>query len=202
MHHRALAAAVLTILLPAAALGGSPPTGTIACAIVSEHSQTHPSGLLFHPYINAVSRMITVKAKNVDSVSCDATNVTGGKFPITAVRFDLSAKFPDGNCAAFTSAPALERGQIKVRWLGPNSQDLLRTVATSKATIATATYDSGSHALILTTAPLDGAFAGTTATLHLGFDDYIAGVEAGCSETGGLLGLAFGDPNPSSIDVQ
>lgn len=47
-----------------------------------------------------------------------------------------------------------------------------------------------------------GAFAGRTATLRLGFDSYVDVLEAGCNPEGGFLGVAFGNTNPSSLEVQ
>lgn len=200
--HRVIAAAAFTMLVPGVAIAAPPPSGTISCAIASDCSEMQPCGLLLYPYMDEEARRITVKVKGNESLSCDATNVVGGKGPITIARLDLTAKLPDGNCVAFTSGPALERGRIKVQWRGPTSAGRVRTVATSKADIATATYDIGSHALILTTTALEGAFAGTTLTLHFGFDAYIDTVEAGCGNASGFLGLSFGDPNPSTLEVQ
>lgn len=190
------------MLFPGLAIAAPPPSGTISCAMASDCSKAQPCGLSLLPYMNAEPRSTTVKVRKNDSLSCDATNVVGGKGPITVARLDLTAKLPHGSCAAFTSGPALQRGKVKVQWRGPNPAGRLWTVANSQATIATATYDADSHALLVTTPPLRGAFSGTTLTLRLGFDAYIDVVEAGCENASGFLGLSFGDPNPSTLDVE
>lgn len=186
-----------------AATAAAPPTGTIPCAVVSGTSATRPEGILFHPFVNAVPRTLQIVAKNIGS-SCDNAAVVGGKAPITGVALKMTARMPEGTCANLTSAtPTFETGFVMLKWQGLNPAGRSVTVSTSRARIATASYDTDAHTLNVTTEPSTGpAFAGKTITLHLGFDYATAFFEAGCAELGGFVAQGFGNVVPSSLDVQ
>lgn len=197
-----LTALGLALTSTAVSFAGPPPSGTIACNVASPPSFTQPKGLRFRPYINAVPRNVTLKAQNIASVSCDTSQVTAA-VPLTAASFTLVAKLPNGDCESFTSGPALEHAKIKIAWRGPNgASGRLRTVSVSKAEIATADYDGGTHSLHLTTTTLTGAFNGRVATLHLGFDDYDDGFETACAGGTSFLGLGFGNTDPATLVVE
>ncbi len=195
----AIAAASLSAL---STVAGAAVSGPITCSVENDDSKYGPVGLLFKPFLNAVPRNVGLKATNGAS-ACDDSGVTGAKGPITTVEFKLTARLSDGTCAGLTGTPQLTNAKITVRWQGTNPTGRPKTVATSKARIASASYDSGTDVFTLVTEPIyRGAFAGQTATLRLGFDSYVDGLEAGCGTEGGFLGVAFGNTNPSSLEVQ
>jgi hypothetical protein len=195
--------AVLVIALSPAigAAFSSPPTGSLSCSVFSELSTTHPAGILFHPYIDAVPRLLRVKAANVGS-TCDNSGVTGGRAPITGVAFKLSGRMEDATCGTFTAMPSFKNGWVKVKWRGLNAANHPTTVASSRARIVSSSYDSGSHALIVTTEPLIGAgFTNEVVVLHLGIAEAVDYIESGCNGSG-LLGFAFGNSNAATLEVQ
>ncbi len=207
--HRVVAIVAATLMAGAltsvASAENSPVTGTISCSIASADSSQGPTGIRFHPFIDAEPRLVHVTGTNVES-SCDHSGVTGGNAPITEVVFKLTGVMPDGTCAQFITTPTFKNAsRIKLQFRGLNPGDRhAMTVTNAQGDVAAATYDSGSHALTITTGPLKGrGFAGATATLHLGFDpnSNISLVEAGCS-TAGTIALGFGQMNPSTLDVQ
>lgn len=191
-------ASLLTSPIPASAAV----TGSVMCSVESDHENYGPAGLFFKPYLNATPRRIRLLAQNYES-ACDGSNVSGAKAPITNVTFKLTAGLDDATCSVVAGTPQLKNAKITVRWQGTNPAGRLQTVATSKARIASAFYDSGTDVFTLVTEPIyNGAFAGQTATLRLGFDSYVDAFEAGCSPEGGFLAMSYGETNPSSLEVQ
>ena len=118
------------------------------------------------------------------------------------MTFKLTAGLDDATCSVVAGTPQLKNAKITVRWQGTNPAGRLQTVATSKARIASAFYDSGTDVFTLVTEPIyNGAFAGQTATLRLGFDSYVDAFEGGCTPEGGFLAMSYGETNPSSREV-
>ncbi len=199
-----LAAAVLAALSSPPSIFAAPPApdGTISCSIFSDVNSVHPKGILFRPRIDATPRNLGISVTNLGS-SCDAAGVLGGKAPITGVSFKLTGHLPNGTCAALTSPiPAFENARLLVSWRGVNAAGKFFTVSKSRAHIAFATYDSGTHTLTFITEPLTGpAFIAKTLKLHLGFDSYADLFEAGCPSIG-FVAQGFGNVVPSSIEVQ
>ena len=199
----AIAVGLLIGMLPTPTIAGPPPTGTISCSVAAAGSTTKPTGFFFSPYMNADPRNLRVRAKNLTS-TCDASGVVGGKAPIVGVELKFSARMINGSCASFISAPEFQKGQVKLRWLGLNPSGRPMTVGVSSVKLASASYDSGSKAVILITQPIaKGAFAGATASLHLGLD-YPEVFESQCDVggVGGYVAMPFGELNPSTVDVQ
>lgn len=206
--HRMLATVAATLVaaaLTTSASAGNPPvTGALSCSISTDTEPYGPTGILFHPFLNATPRLVRLGGGNYDS-SCDSSGATGGKAPIASVLFKLGGIMPDATCTQLTTTPSIEHGRVKLKFRGLNPAGRPMTVANAKADVVSTSYDSGTHTLTITTGPLTGhAFAGATATLHLGFDanSYVDAIEAGCSPGGGFLGVGFGETNPSTLDVQ
>jgi hypothetical protein len=207
MHRRlpfALAAlAALVLSGPRLAGAASSATGTITCSVFSDLNHGQPKGILYRPFINATPRSVRIVATNVGS-SCDNSDVSGGKAPITGLQFKLTAHMTDGTCGALTSPnPPFENARITLKWRGLNAANHFTTVATSRARIASVSYDTGTHAFALTTEPLTGnAFVGKTLSFHLGIEEVTADLEAGCAPVNGYVGTPFGNTNSATLAVQ
>jgi hypothetical protein len=171
--------------------------------VFSDLNQRQPKGLLYRPFINAVPRRVRIVATNVGS-SCDNSDVTGGKAPITGLQFKLTARMTDGTCGALTSAaPPFENARITLRWRGLNASNRFTTVATSRARIASVAYDTGTHAFEITTEPMTGnAFVGKTLSFHFGIEQVTADLEAGCDSVNGYVATPFGNMNSATLEVQ
>jgi hypothetical protein len=196
------AAGVLAALATVPVSASAAVTGSITCSVESDHENYGPAGLFFKPYLNATPRNIGLLAQNYES-ACDDASVSGAKGPIVAATFKFRARLDDATCSALAGTPQLKNAKITVRWQGTNPAGRLKTIATSKARIASASYDTDTDVFTVVTAPIyNGAFAGQTATLRLGFDSYVESFEAGCSPEGGLLAMSYGDTNPSSLEVE
>jgi len=163
--------AVLLCAAPATVASADQPTGTISCSIASgdEHSWPY-TGFEFHPGLTGIPKTQTARVTDTQS-SCDNSGITGGSAPITEVSFRLTGKLREATCASFfSSASTLDKGKIKIRWVGLNPAGNRMTVATSKATVASASYDDGTDTMTIVTDPIDtGAFVDQVATLHLAF---------------------------------
>jgi hypothetical protein len=196
-----IAIGVLMGLPLTAAAAGPQPTGTISCSIVAPASSAPNKGVTFRPFIDADPRVIRIGAVNLDS-SCDDSGVTGATTPIVHVAVRFNGKMRNGTCAELTTAPVFDRGQVRLKWQGVNPAGHTFTVASSRAKLGSASYDSGSGALILVTQPLIGAFPAGTATVHLGFD-FAAEFKQICDAHGsGFVAMPFGETNPSTVQVQ
>jgi len=187
--------ATLALLVASQAIAGTSLSGPITCTIAG--SAVGGDGLLFRPYISDVARpRVKLLVKNSD-VTCDDSGVTG-ETGISKITFVLTAKLLNGTCASLTSAPTLGRAIIAIRWSVGNAFGRLVTVR-SKAPVVSATFDGGSDALVLVTAPIaKGAFAGETMTVRLGLeavDQFIANCPMG------ITAQSFGQSNPSTIDI-
>jgi hypothetical protein len=205
-HRLSLALAALTALAPSVttlAVAASPPTGTIACSVFSDLNTGQAKGIIYRPFINAVPRAVRFAATNVGS-TCDNSAVSGGKAPITGVAIKLTARLSEGTCGTLTSAaPPFENARIALKWRGLNGANHYTTVATSRARIATVTYDVGTHAFDMTTEPLTGnAFVGKTLSFHLGIEEVADELEAGCGPVNGYVATPFGNTNPATLEVQ
>jgi len=194
----AIAAGMLIGLLPATTHAAPPPSGTISCDVSA--ATADKDGFQFRPYIGTDPRNVRLKATNTTS-TCDISNVVDGKAPIVGVKIKVSGKMPDATCTTFTSATAVEKGKVQLKWIGLNPSNHPMTVAVNNLKVVTSGYDSGSNAVILTTGPIEkGAFLGKSVTLHLGLDD-LAGFQAACT-TNNILGTVFGNTNPSTVVVE
>jgi hypothetical protein len=197
----AAAALIAAVVVSAASAAFAQATGTISCSLVGAHTdQGH--GIAFRPFIGSDPRSVRVRATNTDS-ACDDSGVSGAKRPMQAVAAKFIGKMLDTTCANFTSAPQFTaKASVKVRWQYVGAYGRRHTSGASKALLASAAFDGGSNALVLTTAPISrGDFLGETMTLHLGIDTDAASFNSECVNAD-IVGLSFGQLNPSSIDVQ
>jgi hypothetical protein len=194
---------VLSGVVRSPALAAGTPSGTISCSIVAGADPNESQGIKFRPFITGDPlRTVGVRVKNNHS-ACDNSNVVGGNGPITEIAFQFVGSLPDGSCASLTSTPQFSKGLVKVRWRGLNPAGRPRTLAVSKATLASASFDGGSAALILTTQPISkGAFLGGVITAHLGFDMDVTDFNTFCSGGAKFVSMPYGAINPSTLDVQ
>jgi len=151
------------------------PSGTLACGGV-EGQLVFPNGL---PTVNhsGPPRASKIKLKRAITNGCDTSGVTGGRFPITAAHVSLDGRTEDGEtCGDFLGTLDLQKSKVTVKWRGFNNYARPLTIATSKATIASAVYDPGSERLVIVTNPVaKGAFAGSTVTLRVSFPETFEG---------------------------
>ncbi len=199
-----IAVGLLAGAFPRSAAAHAPgPTGTISCSVVATANPTRERGFHFRPFVGSVpTPVVRVRATNTDS-ACDASGVTGGKAPIIGVALTFSGKLSNETCAVLTSSPQFENGRVKLKWQSLTPAGHRKTVAVSNADLATASFDVGSSALVLTTQPIaGGAFVGATATLHLGFDMDAATFNSQCAGGASFVSMPFGQFNPSTVDVQ
>lgn len=158
-----LLAAVLTLMVPVGAAVAAPPSGTITCDAVRGFIRFQRA----LPTVNSTTPLpsqIHFRMKNAQS-SCDAAGVVGGAAAIQSVSFTLSGRLPIGsNCAAFTGDGVFEKTKLTAKWKAGH-----RVIGTSKADLASVTYDSGAAQLVFVTQPIKGgAFAGSTLTFRFG----------------------------------
>jgi hypothetical protein len=198
----ALATCILITAGPRHAVAGSPVTGTVSCTALGFMAFGSP----YLPTMNAepLIRPLPFKTTN-DSSTCDGSAVAGGKAEISTVDVRLSGKLgADTSCASFLDTVSIT-GKVKLRWRGvqPRFGFSARnvTVGTSKATIASATYDGGTDSLVLVTNPIKGAFTNSTVTMHIlmGGATY---ADLCANNAFRLTGFRFGVDNPLQIDVQ
>jgi hypothetical protein len=189
------------------ALAVNDPSGTISCAVTGRY-------YFFRPYLPTVpagpgTRAIRTKIIRVPGTACDNAGVTGGRAPISAAEVSLSGRLAAGTtCADFLTSLTFEKARIKVAWQRFRPDGHRANVATSKAVVASATYDAGSEDMVIVTQPVaKGAFAGSTLTLHLGVGDPVAFDDQCNTLDASYTGLFFGDdndlytPNASSVSV-
>jgi hypothetical protein len=79
---------------------------------------------------------------------------------------------PEGtDCASLLDSVGIEKGVLQVRWQGLRSGSTA-TLGVSKATVASASFDSSSGSFVIVTAPIaKGAFAGSTLTVAMPLGD-------------------------------
>ena len=159
-------AAVAALALPTAAAFAAPPSGTITCSSIVgllQYRRFLPTEVAQSTY--GYADRIRVKLKNARG-GCDTSGVTGGRLPIGGVSFDLLGRLPAGtDCSALTAAPPFEKTKLTATWKAGTA-----VVGRSKATLASAIYDSSTDELVFTTNPIaHGAFAGSTLTFRMGF---------------------------------
>jgi hypothetical protein len=184
---------------PAAAAS---PRGAMACTLVGDVDY-RPA--LYSPSVVDEKRRVSVKAMSVAS-DCDDAGVQRGVGDITKATLKLVGKMPKGtSCADLLADPTFEKGIITVRWKGPSTRinPQLKTIGTSRARLASASFDDENDALVLVTEPIPrGAFAGASITVRLGLEG-LAHFRELCSDGSvGFLSQHFGDTNTSTLSVQ
>jgi hypothetical protein len=207
MRHPRIAFAAALAFIVTSNVGvthAAPPTGTINCVVTGDTDR--PNGnwrLRFLPPISSTPSPNRMQMFTFMKGTCDNSGVTGGKAPITNVEAHLSGKLAEGTtCGTLTSAPVFEKLQLKVRWQSPNGTGRLRTIATSSARFVDADWDDGVEGLVFLSAPLKGAFAGSTATVTLTIDQPEILDPNGICQNAEIDGTAYGDDGGSSIAIQ
>jgi hypothetical protein len=171
--------ALIALLLPTAAAFATPPSGSITCSSIVglvQYRRFLPTVVAQDTY--GYADRIKVKLKNAQG-ACDASGVTGGKYAISAVSFDLLGRLPAGtDCSALTGTAPFEKTKLTATWKSGQGPGVV--VGRSKATLASAIYDANTDELVFTTNPITrGAFAGSTLTFRMGliqpdYDDVCA----------------------------
>jgi hypothetical protein len=149
---------------------GPPVSGTIACSLDGFLAfRPYLPLVLFSPPLNKPIRLVSSHI----SGACDSSGVVGGVTPITETEVQLRGALAAGStCLDLESAVSLLKTKMKVRWKGVRNGHLV-TVATSHALVTSGSYDSGSNAFVLTTAPITkGAFLGSTLTWRFAWGDF------------------------------
>jgi hypothetical protein len=165
----AVALSLLVSGLVASSNAGPPPTGTVSCTGVQGKLAFGSVGL---ETVNSTAppHATKLQLKEASAIICDNSGVTGGRFPITAVFVSLDGRTVEGEtCGDFLGGTLdLAKGKLKVKWRGDNNYGRVQTIASSKATVASVTYDSGSEKVVIVTNPIvRGAFAGSTMTYRM-----------------------------------
>jgi hypothetical protein len=194
---RALALAL--ILAPAAgALAASLPSGTIDCSVVS--SKPEYGFRFLPPFLSSDPAHLGIPTQTFADGPCDNSGVIGGKGPITHVQVKLIGRFSDGTtCDTLTSTPQLEKIAFKIKWQRLNDAGHLRTAANSFARAGSVAWDDGAEALVFTTGPLKGGFAGSTATVRITIDP--GSVATADSDCPAISGLDYGADGESSVTI-
>ena len=189
------------VLAPAAGvLAAAPPSGTIDCSVGMSKPEF---GFQFlPPFLSPDAANLGIPTKTVTDGPCDNAGVVGGKAPITNVEVKLVGRFSDGTtCDTLVSAPQLEKIGFKIKWQTLNPVGHLRTISNSLARAGSVTWDSGAEALVFTTGPLKGGFAGSTATVKLTID---AGSVNSVTNPNGcplISGLSYGEDGLSAVTI-
>jgi hypothetical protein len=181
------------------AAAADPLSGTVSCTAVGEL----PFG---PPYLPAglaepVARPLRMGG-HTDSATCDGAGVVGARAPLYSVVAHVSGKFAPGtSCSSFLGTLSFA-GKVKLRWIG-NRQGSLVSLGASRATVASAGFDSATESWVIVTTPIKGgAFAGKTVTMHFSMFDATRYAEQCATSDFRYAGWAFGPDNPWLIDVQ
>ncbi len=176
-----------------------PVTGAISC--VTEGELFYRTPYLPGPLSAPLTKPLHVRGKT-ESAVCDASGVSGGKFPILIVEGRLSGKLaPGASCESFLGTVPLT-GHVKLRWRG-NKLGTYVTVGTSKATVASAAFDGGTESWVLVTNPIkNGAFAGSIVTMRFHMYDAASFAESCATIPFRFTSWRATADNPWTIDVQ
>jgi hypothetical protein len=194
----ALALALVAVLAPTVHALAAGPSGAITCGIVD----TRPNlGLEFRsPYLSGEPAPRGIRTKTRMAGTCDNGGVIGGKFPITKVEARLDARLAPGTtCLTLTDAPSLDKLSVKIAWLGTDANGHLRRVAGSSARVGNVSWDDTAKALVFTTGPLKGGFAGSTSTLTLTLDN--PQLQVGVGPCPPYSGIFWGGDGESTVTV-
>jgi hypothetical protein len=159
-----LLAFALLAITGAPAVAASPVTGSISCT--AEGTMPFSPPYLPEELAQPNTRSMGVRVATGTS-TCDDSAVVGAKGAITRVDMRLNGRLgADTSCADFFDTVALT-GKVKIRWQSTRLTGRPFTIAKSKATVASTTYDSGTESFVIVTDPIsNGAFAGSTVTTH------------------------------------
>ena len=176
-----------------------PLTGTISCTAEGflDYGRPYLPGELLEP----LDRPMRISGRT-DSAMCDESGVVGSPYQLYTVDARLKAKLAAGSsCLTFLDTLPLT-GTVKLRWIG-NKLGNPVSLGSSRATIASAAYDSVAEGWVVVTNPIkSGAFAGSVARLNFKFftDDGTSYAEL-CDSEYRFSGWQFTDGNPLVIDI-
>ena len=198
MPRLALVATCLALafaLMPAPRAGAaSPPSGTISCPVFP----VDPTYLELRPYISAEPSTGRVLVKGNMVGNCDNSGVVGGKGPILSVEAKLIGKLTVGTtCSSLVNAPNFDRLRVKMKWKTTDANGREKLVATTTASFVDASWNDTDEALVFSSQPLKGAFAGSTSTVTLTLNN-AAFYEGPCPP---IVGAGWGADGESSITI-
>ena len=178
-----------------------PVTGTISCVAEGELFYRNP--YLPTPLGEPLTTSMRVVGRTEFAAPCDVSGVSGGKTEIIGAEARFNGKLGSGTtCESFLGTLDLT-GNVKLRWRGGNAQRHYVTVGTSKATVASAAFDSATESWVVVTNPIArGAFAGSTVTMRFHMYDAASYEETCTTNTFRFTGWRATAENPWTIDVQ
>lgn len=198
------AAALLCILVSGlvTSAGAAPPTGTVSCTGVQGIlSFSRGLAIADDPSSNRWTEIALDKAGA--TTGCDGSGVTGARLPITGALVSLKGRTIEGEtCADFLGTLILKNAKLRVTWRGVTATGRERTVASSRATIASAVYDGDAQVLVFVTQLItSGAFRGSPLTFHMSLPSSFAS-NCGAPPSGfDYLTLPVGFDGRSTVDV-
>lgn len=151
-----LALSALPTVTPRPAAAAPPVGGTIACSAAGAIRFKTP--FLPEEMAAPLTRPLGATITN-DASRCDDTGVVGAD--IGEVIVNIQGKLAAGtSCADFLDSVSYA-AKVRLRWRGGHG------VGTSKTTVASLTYDSGTPSFVLVTNPIErGPFVGSTVTMR------------------------------------
>jgi hypothetical protein len=193
-------AIALVAATPLYAAAASTVTGTVSCTALGEMWFGPP--YLPEELAEPLTKPLRFRATSETS-TCDGSGVAGARAPITLVEVRFGGKAgAETSCADFLGTVALT-GKVKLRWRSHVIGGDVKTVGTSRATVASTTYDSGTVSFVVVTNPISGgAFVGSTVTMHFGLLDEASYADHCTTRDFRYAGFIFGVDNPWTIDVQ
>jgi hypothetical protein len=194
----ALALGLVAMLAPTVRAFAAGPSGTVSCSIVD----TRPTfGLEFKPpYLSGAPAPRGILSKARMAGPCANGGIIGGKFPITKVEARLAGRLSPGTtCLTLTDTPSVEKLSVKIAWLGIDGNGHLRRVAGSSARVGSVSWDDTAKALVFTTGPLKGGFAGSTSTVTLTLDN--PQLQQGVDPCPAYSGIFWGGDGESTVTI-
>jgi hypothetical protein len=173
-------------------------TGTVSCTTEGELWFRSPG--LPEELAEPLTKPLAFKA-NTASTSCDGSGVVGARGPVTSVDVRFIGKLaPETSCGDFLGTVALT-AKVQLHWHSHEIGGPTLNIGSSRATVASATYDSNSQFFVVTTNPIRGAFADSTLTLRFALDE--ASYADRCMNHDlRYAGWIFNGDNPLLVDVQ
>ncbi len=180
--------------LPAAAASVPPPSGTITCVVAG-------TGTIKPPLRNTPSTKKLVIAATASGSSCDNTNVTGGKAPITAATVKFSLTEPETGYTCSNYDLGYDKSKLQVKWQETKANGRRRSVAVNNTKVDAFTVVSTDPVVykLVSTPITKGAFAGSTITLLTALDQAANELLSQCSA--GISGFTFGNAHQSQVSV-
>ena len=195
MSRLALVAAFALAVMPLRAGATSPPSGTISCSMFPTNA-----GLDMRPAISSDPSTGRILVKTSIAGICDNSGVVGGKAPITAIDAKLVGTLTAGTtCSSFVNAPNFDRLRVKIKWkAAADAHGRSKVVSSTTLSFVDVSWDEADEALILSSQPSKGGFAGSTATLKITLNN-AAYYNGPCQPP--ILGAGWGADGESAITI-